>query len=86
MSEMFLTREEVADLTGRKVKKKQIEHLRTLGIVFWINALGVPVVPRSAIEGRRDTPKPAERERVVPYIFRTGADAIPSPFPKRRGK
>lgn len=34
MSDTFLTKEEVAILTGRKVRAKQIEHLRTMGLPF----------------------------------------------------
>lgn len=52
MSDLFLTKEEVAELTGRKVKSKQIEALRKMAIPFWLNACGKPVVPRAAIEGR----------------------------------
>lgn len=57
---MFLTKEEVAELTGRKTKAKQIEHLRRIGMRFWVNALGNPVVPRSAIEGLPAIPTKAE--------------------------
>lgn len=69
---IFLTKEDVADLTGRKTKTKQIEQLRTMGVIFWINAHGVPVVPRSAIEGRNDRPLERKREKVVSPAFRTG--------------
>jgi hypothetical protein len=31
MSDTFLTKEEVAELTGRKTKSKQIEQLRAMG-------------------------------------------------------
>lgn len=57
MSDMFLTKDEVAVLTGRKIKSKQVEQLRRMTIPFWVNAFGVPVVPRSAIEGRRELPE-----------------------------
>lgn len=53
MSAMFLTKDEVAELTGRQLKAKQIAQLRTMRIAFWINADGVPVVARTAIEGTR---------------------------------
>jgi hypothetical protein len=39
MSDMFRTKEEVAILTGRKVKSKQIEHLRTMGLPFWVTPM-----------------------------------------------
>lgn len=54
MSNMFLTREQLHILTGRKMKSKQIEALRRMGLPFWVNACGHPVVSVAAIEGRRD--------------------------------
>lgn len=51
MAHMFLTPEELAVLTGRKLKSYQIEALRRMGIPFFINAIGRPVVARTAIEG-----------------------------------
>lgn len=50
MKETFLTRDEITQLTGRTRGKLQIEQLRKQGIAFWLNAAGLPVVPRSAIE------------------------------------
>lgn len=49
---MFLSREELVKLTGRKVKAKQIHALRSMGVPFFVNALGQPVVTRVAVEGR----------------------------------
>ena len=54
MSNMFLTREQLQILTGRKMKSKQVEELRRMGLPFWVNACGHPVVSVAAIEGRRD--------------------------------
>lgn len=68
---IFLTTEDVAELTGRKTKAKQIEQLRTIGLVFWINAHGVPVVPRSVIEGRSAGQEAPKRVKVVAPAFRT---------------
>jgi hypothetical protein len=45
MSDMFLNQEELATLTGRKMKSKQIEALRRMGLLFHVNAVGKPVVP-----------------------------------------
>lgn len=54
----FLTNDEISSLTGRKIKSKQIEALRKIGIAFFVNATGHPVVLRSAIEGKSNiTPK-----------------------------
>lgn len=49
---MFLNRDEVVTLTGRKNKRHQINALRTMGIPFFVNACGHPVVTRVAVEGR----------------------------------
>jgi hypothetical protein len=49
---MFLSTEELVQLTGRKIKAKQILALRSMGVPFFVNALGQPVVARVAIEGR----------------------------------
>lgn len=76
MSDMFLTKEEVVELTGWKNKKKQVEQLRKMGLPFWVNARDAPIIPRSAIEGRREAPQPAKRVKVVPLLFR--ADLQPA--------
>ena len=61
MPNMFLTKEELAVLTGRKMKSKQVEVLRRMGLPFWVNAAGHPVVSVAAIEGRREEiPKPVK--------------------------
>lgn len=56
MSALFLTDEELATLTGRKLKSLQIEWLRKSAIPFRVNATGHPVVTRGVIEGRNDEP------------------------------
>ncbi|TXI22299.1 MAG: DUF4224 domain-containing protein [Nitrosomonas sp.] len=48
----FLSSEDVATLTGRKLKSCQVVQLRKMGIPFYINASGRPIVTRSAVEGR----------------------------------
>lgn len=48
---MFLSAEELVQLTGRKARSKQIDVLRRMGIPFFVNALGRPVVARSSVEG-----------------------------------
>jgi hypothetical protein len=59
MADMFLNQEELTTLTGRKIKSKQIEALRRMGLPFHVNAVGKPVVARVAIEGRREKAEPA---------------------------
>ncbi len=54
MPNLFLTQEELVELTGRKIKSKQIEELRRMALPFWVNACGKPVVPVTAIEGRKE--------------------------------
>lgn len=57
---MFLSREEVTELTGAKLKAGQIRVLQRNGIRHYINVAGWPVVPRSAVDG---LPPPAAREQ-----------------------
>jgi hypothetical protein len=52
---MFLSPDEVATLTGRRQKSRQVAELRRMGVAFRINAAGRPVVVRSAVEGRQAT-------------------------------
>ncbi|HDR9511957.1 hypothetical protein C5615_37050 [Burkholderia cepacia] len=52
---MFLSPVELVVLTGRKIKSKQIEALRRMGVPFLVNACGRAVVARSAIEGRSNS-------------------------------
>jgi len=47
----FLNSEELFELTGRRIKSKQIEALRAMGLPFFINAVGKPVVSRAVING-----------------------------------
>ena len=63
MSELFLTREEVAELTGAKTRAKQVQVLQRNGVRHWINAAGWPVVARSAVDGLQAPPAPAQTWR-----------------------
>lgn len=76
MSEMFLTLEEVAELTGigtgRRGKTReqlQVEWLRTSGIPFWVNARGRPIIARAAINGPQQKQEPP-REKWQPKVLR----------------
>ena len=53
----FLSMDDICDLTGRRMKTKQIEALRKMGLSFWVNAIGRPVVAVVAVEGRKDVPR-----------------------------
>ena len=52
--ELFLSDAELAKLTGRRLKSKQIEWLRAEGMPFRVSATGHPVVTRSTVEGREE--------------------------------
>lgn len=52
---IFLTRDEVIELTGRKQRLKQIEQLCFLQLPFVLDALGWPKVLRRAVERELDT-------------------------------
>ena len=57
----FLDDDEIATLTGRKIKSLQIKILRQQGVPFRVNATGHPVVARSAI----DNPLPVNDAKPV---------------------
>lgn len=57
---MFLSSDQVAELTGRKLKSLQCEQLRRMGIPFFVNANGRPIVTCSAIEGGVPPPSVAK--------------------------
>lgn len=54
---MFLTPEALRALTGCARKTLQIEQLRAMGVPFWINRAGRPVVACSALDGSRAAPE-----------------------------
>jgi len=56
MSGMFLTLEEIEILTGFQQKGRQIVQLRGMGIPFFVNGSGRPIVTRGAVEGRAEKP------------------------------
>jgi hypothetical protein len=70
MTSTFLTQSEVSELTGRKVRSKQIEALRQMGIAFWVNPVGRAVVTRSAIEGRAALAKKAGPVKPIPNVYK----------------
>lgn len=61
---MFLTAEQVRELTGYAVKAKQIAQLRRMGIAFFVNGGGRPIVTVAAIEGRKEETK-------IPPVWRS---------------
>ena len=51
---MFLNPQELETLTGFSRKASQIAQLRRMGIPFFVNGSGRPVVTHLAVEGRRE--------------------------------
>ena len=47
MSQLFLSAEEVAELTGYKTRPKQIATLKRMGIAFVVNRNNRPIVARA---------------------------------------
>jgi len=70
MADMFLTKDEVATLTGRKKRQLQIEQLRKMGIPFWVNAINVPIVARATIEGRSEKKGEPPKPVWVPNVLK----------------
>ncbi|MFZ6712041.1 DUF4224 domain-containing protein [Undibacterium sp. TC9W] len=50
----FLPADEVRILTGKSWKSKQIEALKKMRIAFFVNALGYPIVTKTAVEGKKE--------------------------------
>jgi hypothetical protein len=55
---IFLDPDDVAILTGKKSKSGQVAALRGMGIAFFVNPTGRPIVTKAALEGRIDTSNP----------------------------
>lgn len=55
---LFLTDEEIRELTGRAHRGRQIAWLRTSGIPFHVNAAGRPIVARAHFMPQAPTPSP----------------------------
>ena len=69
MSSTFLERDEVKELTGRTKVALQIAQLAKMGIPFFVNAVGRPVVTRSAIEGRGAPVAAPQKKAWVPKVL-----------------
>lgn len=48
--ETFLSRDEVAELTGRKQRRKQVEQLISMRLPFTLDAFGWPKLLRKTLE------------------------------------
>lgn len=68
---LFLTADELRQLTGFSLKAKQIAQLRIMGIAFRVNGCGKPVVTRAAIEGGQE-PSAATKQAWQPSVLLPG--------------
>jgi hypothetical protein len=72
MRSLFLSPDELFDLTGRKIAKLQIEQLRRMMIPFHVNALGRPVVTVNAIIGTEKQSSVTETTGWTPRVLSNG--------------
>jgi hypothetical protein len=73
MSDTFLKAEEIKVLTGRAHIALQIKALSAMGIPFFVNGIGRPVVTRAAIEGRGGAAATTPQKKPwVPRVLKTG--------------
>ena len=49
----FLDDDALVAFTGKRQKSKQIEQLRRMGVRFFVNAAGHPVVTDAAVNGKQ---------------------------------
>lgn len=73
---LFLSDDDLVQLTGRRMKSLQIQWLRDAGIPFRVNATGHPVVTRAAVEGAQVQAQPAPQEKAQgwqPRVIAGGA-------------
>jgi len=64
---LFLSAEDLHTLTGFTVKVKQVEQLRKMGVPFFVNGCGRPVVAVSAVEGRKQ--ESAQQQQWKPAVL-----------------
>lgn len=69
---IFLNPDDVAVLTGKKNKSGQIAWLRSEGFIFYVNAAGRPVVPKSAVESKSGVTQPLD-QTWVPNVLKHGS-------------
>jgi hypothetical protein len=69
MEPLFLNDDQLKELTGRVVRRCQIESLRQMGIPFRVNAAGRPVVCRSAVEGGKSAATSASDSSWTPRVL-----------------
>lgn len=72
MSDTFLKADEIRTLTGRAHIALQIKALAKMGIPYFVNGIGRPVVARSAIEGRAVAAAAQPKKAWVPQVLKAG--------------
>lgn len=65
-TETFLTREEVKTLTGFSYPTKQAKQCREMGIPFYTNRRGYPMILRDVLTGKSSKVKAKENESWQP--------------------
>lgn len=68
----FLSADDVSALTGRKFKSLQIKVLRQMGLPFYVNAAGHPVVAQSVIDARIAVAAAPVKAPWVPKVLKAG--------------
>jgi hypothetical protein len=63
---MFITDEDLRELTGYTHRAKQVAQLRRMGIPFFVNAAGRPIVARATIEGGNQSSPTAATKKWEP--------------------
>jgi hypothetical protein len=58
---VFLDEADLVRLTGRPQKSRQISALRKMGIPFYVNDVGKPVVACTVVEGKKSTEAPRKK-------------------------
>ena len=69
---LFLDDDALRRPTGFVHKARQVAQLRKMGVPFWINGRGAPVVACSAVQGGKAADTPAPRPAWVPRVLRGG--------------
>lgn len=73
MSQLFLTREQLVELTGCHRSGKQIECLKRNRIPYTTNVRGKPVVTVAAVEGTGSMADRIEKPAYIPSILKVAA-------------
>ena len=70
-ADLFLDDDALRQLTGFAHKARQVEQLRRMGIPFWVNGRGAPVVACSAVQGGKQADAPPPKQAWVPRVLRS---------------